>query len=222
MDLGIHGLDFVGMSRRCERREGSIVPAIAPSASTSDAVGFFAGLDVEALEVLIEKAVYRCRFFALLGVSGSLLGSVLCFFKGCVYIASAFLGYMTSKGQAMSSIIDAIDIYLIGTVMLVFGMGIYELFISNLDIAKKSPQRSNLLGLFTLQERPKWLEIKSVNELKTKLGHVIVMALLVGLFDKIQKVGIVNPVDLLCLTASILFSSGGLLLLSKLSHSTHK
>ena len=73
-----------------------------------------------------------------------------------------------------------------------------------------------------MQERPKWLEIKSVNELKTKLGHVIVMALLVGLFDKIQKVGIVNPVDLLCLTASILLASGGLLLLSKLSHSTHK
>ena len=55
MDLGIHGLDVVGMSRRCERQEGTIVRAIAPSASTSDAVGFFAGLDVEALEVLIEK-----------------------------------------------------------------------------------------------------------------------------------------------------------------------
>ncbi|KAK9087541.1 hypothetical protein Syun_029935 [Stephania yunnanensis] len=69
--------------------------------------------------------------------------------------------------------------------MLVFGMGLYELFVSNFDIAKLLPQssapsRSNLFGLFTLKERPKWLEIKSMNELKTKLGHVIVMASLAG------------------------------------------
>lgn len=40
--------------------------------------------------------------------------------------------------------------------MLVFGMGLYELFISNLDIAKsiseeKVPHRSNLFGLFVLK-----------------------------------------------------------------------
>lgn len=40
--------------------------------------------------------------------------------------------------------------------MLVFGMGLYELFVSNLDIAKSLPeernqQRSSLFGLFTLQ-----------------------------------------------------------------------
>lgn len=43
--------------------------------------------------------------------------------------------------------------------MLVFGMGLYELFISNLDIAQthelshpteKAAYRSNLFGLFTL------------------------------------------------------------------------
>ncbi|XP_078441827.1 uncharacterized protein LOC144711697 [Wolffia australiana] len=195
-----------------------------PGASASDAVAGEPApdLDIYCAEALIEKAVYCCRFFALLGVTGALVGSVLCFFKGCVFIVTAFLEYPTSRPKAMSAIIEAIDIYLIGTVMLVFGMGIYELFISNLDMANISSKRSNLLGLFTLQERPKWLEIKSVNSLKTKLGHVIVMALLVGLFDKIQKVAIATPADLLCLSASILISSCGLLLLSKLSHSGDK
>jgi Uncharacterized protein family, UPF0114 len=46
------------------------------------------------------------------------------------------------------------DIYLIGTVMLVFGMGLYELFICNLDIAKTSSYGSNLFGLFRLQVSP--------------------------------------------------------------------
>lgn len=48
------------------------------------------------------------------------------------------------------------DIYLLGTVMLVFGMGLYELFISNLDKAnsvsdERFPYRSNLFGIFTLK-----------------------------------------------------------------------
>lgn len=48
------------------------------------------------------------------------------------------------------------DIYLLGTVMLVFGMGLYELFVCNLDIAKtqskeKATSTSNLFGLFALK-----------------------------------------------------------------------
>ncbi|CAA7403913.1 unnamed protein product [Spirodela intermedia] len=230
--------DVVGLRRSApaaaavssRREDASTAPSACsppPAAAVSDAIGVGVlepppSLDVDTLEALVEKVVYSCRFIALLGVSGSLVGSILCFFKGCVYIATAFLEYFTSRGKPMSVIIEAIDVYLIGTVMLVFGMGIYELFISNLDMAKISSQRSNFLGLFTLQERPRWLDIKSVNELKTKLGHVIVMVLLVGLFDKVQKVGIATPIDLLCLTASILLSSGGLFLLSKLSHPRHK
>ena len=70
------------------------------------------------------------------------------------------------------------------------------------------------------QERPKWLEIHSLDELKTKIGHVIVMILLVGMFDKSKKVPIHSGLDLLCFSASILLSSGSLFLLSKL-HSTN-
>lgn len=147
------------------------------------------------------------------------------------------------------------DTYLLGTVMLVFGMGLYELFISNLDIAKThklshpaetSSYRSNLFGMFALmvcsnllltcwisilsrfqlffffffflQERPKWLEIQSINELKTKVGHVIVMILLVGLLEKSKKVVICSSADLFCFAAAVLLSSGGLYLLSKLNN----
>lgn len=67
-----------------------------------------------------------------------------------------------------------------------------------------------------IQERPKWLDIKTVNELKTKLGHVIVMLLLIGLFDKSKKAAINTPADLLCFASSILLSSGCLFLLSRL------
>lgn len=77
----------------------------------------------------------------------------------------------------------------------------------------------SLLSCLNFQERPKWLEIKTVNELKTKLGHVIVMLLLIGLFEKSKKAVINSPADLLCFSASVLLSSGCLFLLSKLNDS---
>ncbi|MBA0795103.1 hypothetical protein Gohar_019373 [Gossypium harknessii] len=180
---------------------------------------------LEAMEERIEKVIYRCRFMTLLAVFGSLTGSFLCFIKGCSYIMSSFMEYWVDRSKVILLLVEAIDIYLVGTVMLVFGMGLYELFVCNLDIAKtqskeKATSTSNLFGLFALKERPRWLEIKSVSELKTKLGHVIVMLLLIGFFDKCKKAVIHSTLDLLCFSASVLLSSGCLFLLSKLNGST--
>ncbi|KAH0708359.1 hypothetical protein KY284_009786 [Solanum tuberosum] len=106
--------------------------------------------------------------------------------------------------------------------MLVFGMGLYELFISNLDKLKSTSEenslyQSNLFGIFTLKERPRWLEIKTISGMKTKVGHVIVMLLLIGLFEKSKKAVINTPLDLLCFSASVLLCSGCLYLLSRLT-----
>ncbi|WJX61405.1 hypothetical protein P8452_46498 [Trifolium repens] len=181
---------------------------------------------LEGIEEGIERMIYRCRFLAILGVFGSLIGSFLCFIKGSSFVAVSFLEYFVyvNRTKVIQLLIEALDVYLLGTVMLVFGMGLYELFVSNLDSASSLPDqnpsdRSNLFGLFTLKERPKWLNIKTVNELKTKVGHVIVMLLLIGLFDRSKKATIQTPVDLLCFCASVFLSSSCLFLLSKLNES---
>ncbi|XP_060207865.1 uncharacterized protein LOC132635475 [Lycium barbarum] len=176
----------------------------------------------ERVEKNLEKVIYSCRFFAILAVWGSLIGSFLCFIKGCSCVIESFQGYFASRAMVIVHLVEAIDIYLLGTVMLVFGMGLYELFISNLDIGKsmtgeRTRYRSNLFGMFTLKERPRWLEITTVSGLKTKIGHVIVMLLLIGLFDKSKKAVIHSPFDLLCFAASVFLCSGCLYLLSKLT-----
>ncbi|KAI5327159.1 hypothetical protein L3X38_026555 [Prunus dulcis] len=163
---------------------------LIPSNVASDSSSFQnSPSKVEDIEGHLDKVIYRFRFMAFLGVLGSLIGSFLCFIKGCTYVVRSFMEYSVNRNKVIWSLVEAIDVYLLGTVMLVFGMGLYELFISNLDIVKSSQEnkptdRSNLLGMFTLKERPKWLDITTVNELKTKLGHVIVMLLLIGLFEK--------------------------------------
>ncbi|XP_021911345.1 uncharacterized protein LOC110825195 [Carica papaya] len=145
-------------------------------------------------------------------------------FAGLQLFVASFMEYFENRSKMIMLLVEAIDVYLLGTVMLVFGMGIYELFVSNLDIAKSSsgervPYTSNLFGLFTLKERPRWLQIKSVSELKTKLGHVIVMLLLIGWFEK-SKIAVINsPLDLLCFSTSIFLSSACLFLLAKLNGS---
>uniref|UniRef100_A0A5B7CDF8 Uncharacterized protein n=1 Tax=Davidia involucrata TaxID=16924 RepID=A0A5B7CDF8_DAVIN len=196
-------------------------PSSSPATASDTGSGVFQDSPgkLQNMEENIEKVIYGCRFLTILGVWGSLVGSFICFVKGCTYVVASYQEYFVNRGKVILLLVEAIDVYLLGTVMLVFGMGLYELFISNLDLAKSLAEenRSNLFGLFTLKERPKWLEVKTVRELKTKLGHVIVMLLLIGLFEKSKKAVIQTPVDLLCFSASVLLSSGCLYLLSKLN-----
>nr|AGV54840.1 hypothetical protein [Phaseolus vulgaris] len=176
---------------------------------------------LEALEEGIEKAIYRCRFMAFLGVFGSLMGSFLCFIKGCVFVTSSFMQYFENRSKVIQTLIEAIDVYLLRTVMLVFGMGLYELFVSNLGSASSLPDQKHSYDqvslVIPLKERPKWLDIKTVDELKTQLGPVIGMLLLIGLFDKSKKASIPTPVDLLCFCVSVPLFSGCLFLLFKLN-----
>lgn len=193
-----------------------------PAASAAAASRTSALEKLDSIEEDLEKAIYRCRFMAFLGVLGSLVGSILCFIKGCVHVAASFSEYFVNRGKVIMLLVEAIDVYLLGTVMLVFGTGLYELFISQIgserSLSKRNfEHRSNLFGMFTLKERPKWMDVTTVNELKTKLGHVIVMLLLIGFFEKSKKVLIQSPGDLLCLAVSIFLSSGSLFLLSKLT-----
>ncbi|KAG9133431.1 hypothetical protein Leryth_013235 [Lithospermum erythrorhizon] len=62
----------------------------------------------DKLEENIEKVIYGCRFLAILAVWGSLLGSLLCFVKGCTYIAAAFQEYMVNRAKVIMFLVEAI------------------------------------------------------------------------------------------------------------------
>ncbi|KAK3127906.1 hypothetical protein QOZ80_7AG0579960 [Eleusine coracana subsp. coracana] len=181
------------------------------------------------IETTVERVIFDFRFLALLAVAGSLAGSLLCFLNGCVYIKEAFNVYWTSclrgvhSGQMVLKVVEAIDVYLAGTVMLIFAMGLYGLFISNAstDLPSESDralQGSSLFGMFAMKERPKWMKITSLDELKTKVGHVIVMILLVKMFERSKTVAITSGMDLLSYSVCIFLSSASLYIL----HNLHK
>ncbi|XP_028776292.1 uncharacterized protein LOC114749731 [Neltuma alba] len=178
-------------------------------------------------ESSIERIIFDFRFLALFAIAGSLAGSLLCFLNGCTYIVDAYKVYWSScvkgihTGQMVLRLVEAIDVYLAGTVMLIFGMGLYGLFISNVPPnAPPSSDRaltgSSLFGMFALKERPKWMKISSLDELKTKVGHVIVMILLVKMFERSKMVKIHTGTDLLSYSVCIFLSSASLYILHNL------
>ncbi|GAV75404.1 UPF0114 domain-containing protein [Cephalotus follicularis] len=184
---------------------------------------------LRSTESNIERAIFDFRFLALFAVGGSLAGSLLCFLNGCVYIVDAYKVYWTCclkgihTGQMVLRLVEAIDVYLAGTVMLIFGMGLYGLFISNAPLnlspgADRALKGSSLFGMFSLKERPKWMKISSLDELKTKVGHVIVMILLVKMFERSKMVTIATGLDLLSYSVCIFLSSASLYIL----HQLHK
>ena len=75
--------------------------------------------------------------------------------------------------KMLYTLIGAIDLYLIAIVFN-FGFGIYELFVSKIDVA--NPSFSDTI-----------LDVENLDELKNKIIKVIIMVLIVSFFERILK-----------------------------------
>ena len=94
--------------------------------------------------------------------------------------------------------------YLIGVVLLIFSFGIYELFISKIDIARNNPELTIL-------------EIENLDELKNKIIKVIIMVLIVSFFKRIIYITKLfdTPIEMLYFALAILALSIGVFLIKK-------
>lgn len=165
------------------------------------------------LENAFESFLFNSRLVVILAVLGSLTGSVLMFIRGAVLIfqtAKHFLKHVTGHdaGEELSiALISSVDSFLFATVLLIFAMGIYELFISKIDPASR-----------TAESRPNWLAIHSLDDLKGAVGKVILMILIVRLFESAVKMKYDHPLHLLYLGLAVLFVAVALYL----QHLAHK
>lgn len=151
------------------------------------------------LEQIVETLLWTIRFITIVPVVFGVISVFSLFLLGSLEICMALEGYLHLQEDGekytikiMSGIISGIDMYLIGIVLMLFSFGIYELFISNLDIGRRANQEIQIL------------EIKSLEQLKDKILKVIVMVLVVGFFKQVMQMHIETPLDLLYLAISIL------------------
>ena len=166
------------------------------------------------LERLFENTLWSTRFMVLLAVVFGLIGAIILFIVASVdvfstanYVISTYLDHGHPEHfheDVVGGIIGAVDLYLIGVVMLIFSFGLYELFISEIDAAKCDEGKDN-----------KILAIHSLDQLKDKISKVIVMVLVVGFFQKVGHTEYHGALEMLYFAISITAVAVGLFFLNK-------
>ena len=153
-------------------------------------------------EKIFEKGLWSTRLMVLLAVVFGLIGAVVLFvvasvdiYESAKFVITTYLNHAHPDkfhDDVVGGIIGAVDLYLIGVVMLIFSFGLYELFISDIDIAKDEEGEDN-----------KVLAIHSLDQLKDKISKVIVMVLVVGFFQKVGHTEYHGALDMLYFALSI-------------------
>src|SRR5690349_7681258 len=155
--------------------EGALSVARRPSVPAYRAVA--------KLESAIEHALWGSRLAVLVAVVASLLASFGMFFvvaTDVMHVLRDFATYPLSAGHAATEgarsliighVVEIIDGSLLATVLLIFTFGLYDLFISKIHVASRSE-----LG-------PRLLFIPDLDELKSRLGKVVLLILIVKVFQ---------------------------------------
>lgn len=156
------------------------------------------------LEGIFEGSLWNSRFVVLAAVIGSLIAGFAIFYMATYDVWNLVQHVMHYGDQSLSEvarkqlhddtithIVEVVDGYLLATVMLIFSLGIYELFISDIDQAHGSKASSKILV------------IDSLDDLKSRLAKVILMIMIVTLFEHAISMHMTGPLDLLYLGASI-------------------
>ena len=127
---------------------------------------------MKKFEQFVEKSLWNIRFIVILSVVFSILASITLFLLGSweilqsIFYENPIFNANYSYNDLLFTIISSIDTFLIGIVLLIFGFGIYELFISEIDFAKDKFAQSTL-------------KINNLDQLKNKIIKVVIIVLIV-------------------------------------------
>ena len=160
------------------------------------------------VEEIFETALFGCRFLVLIPVLGVLAASVVMFIKGCVEVIQGMRAFQAAVSfqptqlddkNVILSFIPAVDNYLFATILLIISMGLYELFISEIDPKSRKAK-----------SRPNWLCVYDLDDLTSRIGEVVIMILIVNFFKLSFSVTYEHSTDLLALGGGVLLISGSL------------
>lgn len=165
-------------------------------------------------EKYFEGMLWNSRFIVILAVIASLIMAVGIFYVTTVdvYYTIAHLAHYHELNDAerlelraltVAHVVASVDGFLLGTVMLIFSLGLYELFISRIDQAEGQNASSKILM------------IKSLDDLKDKLAKVILMILVVMFFEQAIFLKPSGPLELLYYSLAIMLVAAALYLSHK-------
>ena len=107
----------------------------------------------------MRKILGLTRYAVIVPSIASIIGALLLMAQGSISIMMVIFDAVVNDAYLKDTIVDvltAVDAILLGTVLLVIGYGLYELFVD------------------TRLEVPTWLQVRDLDDLKSKLIGVVV------------------------------------------------
>jgi uncharacterized membrane protein YqhA len=107
----------------------------------------------------MRKILGLTRYAVVVPALASIIGALLLMAQGSMAIISVVIDAIFNHSylkEVIVGVLTAVDAILLGTVLLVIGYGLYELFVDDLI------------------EVPDWLQVKDLDDLKSKLIGVVV------------------------------------------------
>lgn len=150
---------------------------------------------------VIEYLLWRSRLFIVIAVIGGIAASIMMVIVGCISVGSDVIhladrlthhGLEFTQRILIINAVNAMDTFLIATVLFIFSIGLYELFIREIHVAKNSSKE---------------LLVSNLDQLKDKLAKVILMVLVVTFFKYAISLRYNDIQDLIYLAVAILLIS---------------
>ena len=167
------------------------------------------------LERYFERLLWVSRLMVLVAVVASLALAVGVFYMttvDVVHLLSRLVGYADPALSAdvradvrtatVTYVVKAIDGYLIAAILLIFALGLYELFISRINLAEHS------------ETGPRLLRMQGLDDLKDRVAKLVLLVLMIEFFQQALQLKYVGAVDLLSLALSILLIAAAFFLSS--------
>jgi len=159
----------------------------------------------------IESVLWNSRLVVLVAVGASMLVALGVFYMATVDMVEVLehlSHYTKERGEAreklrekmVSGIIEVIDGYLLATTMIIFALGLYELFIGKIELATESEHAENILL------------IRSLDDLKDRLAKMILLMLAIKFFEQSGRMNFQTPLDLLYLAVGVILIAGSIVL----------
>ncbi len=159
-----------------------------------------------------QRLLWGTRYVVLVPVVGALLLAIAAFVLGAADTVSViglianYLGDGTNgdlRSKLISSMVKAIDADLIGAILLVVGLGFYELFIGRLRVAEESDVAERVLTLHTL------------DDLKDRISRLVLLILIVEFFGIALGLSVATATDLLLFGSGIFLIAAAIYLASR-------
>ncbi len=168
------------------------------------------------LERIVARTLWAMRYVVIVPVIASVVMAVEAFYLGTVDVIS-LLGRLASyanlatapgaqsnaRASLIGTIVRAVDIYLVAAVLLIFSLGLYELFIGRIEVAERD------------EVAPRLLLIRNIDDLKDRLAKVVLLILIVEFLQFALGLHPNSMLDLLYLAIGIALIGVALYLTSR-------